>query len=372
MDYMKIKVTNASAITKIKEAIYCHPSVYMKPLELKYRFDEEKYGLNFILYMKDNNESLYITGSLHHFYNLYNFGKKQNYDDFTFTQMKVALYQMSDLINCDLRLLKVIRFEFGINIRCLQKPSYLINNILYLNGKVTPDKKRYNKNGGLQKLFSTDSYEVKIYDKSSESGLYKNSRLNIIEDLIRIEIVFLDSAYSQNYGGIYSLADFLSFEIVSHLYDLLLSHWSRILFLDSLKPESTFSDKEKAYFNQCCVIDYFADPNKVHFKGDGKKRLYRYNKFVTFLDNKNYRSDFEEVTKIIEAKCKYLLMPENEKIEYLMKKIFDKELDMESLPKKEIYDRMPATFGFGLTETEVVDIRLSYDAIRRLKDSGHL
>lgn len=372
LDFMKIKVTNEPDISQIKEALNFRPEGYLEPVEPRYPFEVEKHGLTFKLYLKDNIEYIYITGSLHHFYNSFNFYKEQNYDDFTYTQMKVALYQLSDLINCTLRNMKVVTFEFGINIRSGIKPRYLINNMLYLNGKVVPTKEHYHKNGGIQKIFLTDSYCVKIYDKSAESALNKNGRLNTIEDLLRIEIIFKDSAYCQNYGDIYSLADFMSFEKVSNLYKHLIDHWNKILLVNSLKPDSTFLDEEKIQFNQWCVIDYFNDPNKVHFMGENRKRIYQYNKFVTFLDKKNYRSDYHDLTNIIEAKCKYLLHPDNEIIESIMKKIFDKEIATESLPKREIYEKLSETFGFVLTESEVVDISLIFEAITRLKDSGHI
>ncbi len=332
-----------------------------------YPFKKEMDGLIFQLIKKEDGRlGIDISGSLHKYYNCVRYNKKQNFDDFTFTLQSEALDMLSKRIGCDLRHILIISFEFGVNINCGFPANDLISKIHYFDRTKIPNREEY-KNSGKQITFKADSYLIKIYNKSQEAELFKKQGLNDVNDLIRLEFKSKDKGYTKSVG-IYTLEDFKNQTKVEVLYTLMKSKWANIFMVNSKLMPDKISTEDQEWFARCITLNYFNDPNKENFKNSATRNNH-YNKCIKILDKYNYRSEYFDLTKLIEYKCNFLMSTENDLVEIVMDNIYLKLLNATKVTQTSLKENIEILISNGSVE---MITKLINQAIERLQRAGHI
>lgn len=367
LDYFHAIVYDSRAVASIRKNISFQRLGDLDTLEEIYPFKKEMNSLIFKLIKdQDSRFGIDISGSLHKYYNCIRYNKNQNFDDFTFALQSEALDMLSKRIGCDLRHILIISFEFGVNINCGFPANDLISKIHYFDRTKIPNREEY-KNSGKQITFKADSYLIKIYNKSQEAQLFKNQGLNDVNDLIRLEFKSKDKDYTKSVG-ICSLQDFKNQNKVEVLYTLMKSKWANIFMVNSKLMPDKISKEDQAWFARCITLNYFNDPNKENFKNPATRNNH-YNKCIKILDKYNYRSEYFELTKLIEYKCNFLMSTENDLVEIVMDNIYLKLLNAPKVTQTLLKETIETLISNGSVE---MITKLINQAIERLQRAGHI
>ncbi len=304
VDFVHLENRDPLCVAHCKEKVFFRHSYWADTSEMRYPQKEAIHGLMFTLAWdkNTNQEYLSIRGSLHKFYNEISKGDKQNYDDFGYNSVVKTMILLEKYIPFPSNT-KIKSMEIGINLKVGMAPNDFIKKVKLFHKKtVNEDKKLPNK--GMQKVFETDSYNFKIYNKSSESKKSIDSKRNSseLQDLVRIEIKLKDNGYCLKACGVATLEDLKGKEAFIAICKLFKDHWSNILMVDSVNPDADWNESEKSYFNKSMVDGYFDSDNF----NNGQTRIIHYNKFIDFLDQKQYRSVYHITTKLIDKKLSSL------------------------------------------------------------------
>lgn len=181
--------------------------------EIKSNFLQAGYkNLKFFLY---NKEKLYIQGSLHKYFN----DGVHNYNDFTFSNLKDILQDLTDKFHLIPELCILQNLETGLNIKLPFKPLLILDNLLQYKGKefIKPLHADYYQ-------CVRDRYLIKIYDKGTQ--------YRVKENILRFEIKYI-KMYELNNAGIFNMQDLLDFKNWELFTLLLLERWQQVLFYDT-------------------------------------------------------------------------------------------------------------------------------------------
>lgn len=309
-----------------------------------------------------------LEGSLHKYFNVKRYGKVQNFDDFTFSLQKRALNMLAIDLNCDLGNILIKSFEFGVNINCGLQPNKLIHKMYYYDKRKIPTENEYS-NSGYQIKFVCDSYLLKIYNKSQESKLFNLQWLKMPKDILRIEIKYRDKNACTTIAKVNNLSDFKETNKVAFIYGDLQNHWDKVLMYNSQIPIDSMTKREKEWYSKCSVAKYFLDPSKEHFRGINQTKVNHYEQFKKILDKYNYRSEYFDLTKLIEYKCDFLMNQENDLIERVMDTIYEKLLNAPKATRTLLKETIETLISNG--SDEIIN-KLINQAIERLQRAGHI
>lgn len=158
-----------------------------------------------------------INGSLHMFKN----GGHHNYDDFHWHQVSQTIDELSNVLGLDVRHLKLVNLEWGVNIQTEIAPKDILTCLVMHKG--VRFEKMYVSPGTCY-ICSHDQFCVKVYDKGSQFRLPEN--------ILRIEIAANKSAFMNSFG-IFTLDDLQYPETIANLQNsLLYGGWQDSLLIE--------------------------------------------------------------------------------------------------------------------------------------------
>ena len=233
-------------------------------------------GLNFTI----RKNRIWLSGSLHSFYNIYFKGENQNYDDFTLEKVRIILDKIESLFNLDLSKCKLENIEIGVNI-CLPFKTYLILlNLLFHNTKRFRDQQLRNGKGDYKNVIH-DRFTLKFYDKSLQ--------FNLPYELMRFEIHFNKMTELKQYGIIY-LSDLNDKTKLEYLKHELLKRFDEVFLYDWTIQEDSIKRKPKGFYNWKLWHYWVNDLNK----NNRNKRKEAYRKIVS-----NYSDKVKEQIRVL-------------------------------------------------------------------------
>jgi hypothetical protein len=164
----------------------------------------------------------YINGSLHKFRNLILFDEDQNYNDFSFCQVKEVISYLTEKLKIE-NSTSLTNLEFGFNIAVDKNPQDIIdyNLLMYKNKHHNRDDKFSGK--GDFKEFKTTDFSLKIYNKSKQYHLKEHK--------LRIELKIISKRYLQKFG-IFKLDDLNEIKVIYRLYEQLLKEFDHLSIVD--------------------------------------------------------------------------------------------------------------------------------------------
>lgn len=208
-----------------------------------------------------------IKGSLHKFKN----GGIHNYDDFNWDEAFQTIDNLSDTLGLQVKDLKLVNLEWGLNIETDIPPKEIINGLVIHHGVEFKNMYVF---PGTCSICQHEQYAIKVYDKGKQSHLSTN--------LMRIEVSANKSRY-YNPLGVTSLYDLAREEVRVNLQNSLIFAWMDTILIDPemflIKP-SNKSDFER--------IAKWSNPN---FWTKSIKQTREYNKKA--YDRFRYKQGFE-------------------------------------------------------------------------------
>lgn len=235
----------------------------------------------------------YINGSLHKFRNLVLFDEDQNYNDFSFCQVKEVIAYLTKKLKIENNT-SLTNLEFGFNIDVSKNPQDIIDFtlLMYRNKHHYRDDKFCGK--GDFKEFKTTDFSLKIYNKSKQYQLKEHK--------LRIEMKITSKRYLQKLG-IFKLEDLNEIEVIYRLYERLLKEFNELAIVDEFYllnlPKA---DKDN--------LVKFTNPNYwKQLKKEKSLKVYNRLKrdFNSLIENHNLNKTKSEILENIEYKFQELL-----------------------------------------------------------------
>ena len=226
--------------------------------------------------------NVYLSGSLHKYYNIITKGINQNYNDFTYNDLIISLKKLSEELLLDLNDTELIRFEFGVNINTpFPASEFLKNRVLeYKRKQATQLKTNFqNKYGhsstGFLLEFKFTKFLIKFYAKGLQYGLNDN--------ILRFEINTL-TKYLGPKIRINTISDLFNKNILNELGYKLIEDSGQVLIRDWLNEEILSESDQK-------LVRFFRDPvtrSNLHrqdrhlYKREKRKYIELSQKYDTF------------------------------------------------------------------------------------------
>lgn len=181
---------------------------------------------------------IFLSGSLHKFYRLYQTGEEQNHDQFTFEQFVDCVRILEEHFGIDRTNAKLISLEVGLNIHIDLSPALFIERglITYKGRYYSENADNLKKTVGSLKRWTLNDYEIKAYDK----GLQYNLGINIF----RWELKCLNHRFIRRTLAITNLWNLCELSSWERISEELIKRWRMdVLAIDwewvdaSLDPE---------------------------------------------------------------------------------------------------------------------------------------
>jgi len=297
MDFLKLSVTDNLLIDYFRnhdlpEWVKSEDRINLFDKEvIKTKIIKEYKGIMFCFYSK----KIEILFKPHYYFN----DNLHNANDFKIIDCINTILEFKNTFGIDLKLLKVINIEFGINVL---SPICIKKLIAYLQYH---ERNEFRSVPGL--AFCKVSFSPKpdgTANKYREFKAYaKGLQFPVFSDIntLRIEIKSRESKYI-NPLGIYTANDLLHFDCYLNVSNKMLQEWEQVLLLDNETDFSNLKSSEqkkiKDYLNTITWFDISQDPYKNRFN----KEKAKYNKLV----NKNPNNLKNSLTKIISDKLEHL------------------------------------------------------------------
>lgn len=181
-----------------------------------------KRGKDFNLDISLTKQSSYIKGSLHKYHNIRIDKGDQNYDNFSYSDIK---YEINDLLfKYELGDSNYLtNLEFGLNIAVSKDPQLIIDSNVLMNKCYPPNKDTKFSGKGDYNEYQTDSYIIKVYNKS------KQYKLDCY--VLRLELKIIKKVYL-NKLGVFTLEDLLNKDTLKRLYVDLKSKIEGLVIID--------------------------------------------------------------------------------------------------------------------------------------------
>ena len=212
LDYVKFQLINYTDDLMNNDFLKFMP-VY-KNTYINHHFAEYE-NIIFKIY---NSGSIYISGSLHKFYN----NGKHNSNDFNSKAFKDVLNDFQNKFNITPQNLRILGLEFGVNIEPILKTDTILNNILQ-HKRIDFENNIKSRYGNyLQAKHS--NFILKIYNKAKQYQLEK--------EVLRIEVKQCNwSEYRKR--GLNTLQDFIGFD-KKLFVETLINKWNEVIFYNPL------------------------------------------------------------------------------------------------------------------------------------------
>lgn len=205
--------------------------------EISKRLDSKYENMNFTLKPSVHR----VHGSIHKLHRSLTTGISQNFDDFTYADLKEIIEVLSERFNINPKKTKIENLEYGVNVNTIFAPKKIINENLIMWDYREPNSDLNFERTGKFKQWSRTQYHIKCYDKGLHYQLPKN--------ILRFEKRVRKSAALKN-SGIVVLNDLLNFDKLIHLRDDLLTQFDKLLILDAFDPLDRFTPLETDLFNK--------------------------------------------------------------------------------------------------------------------------
>lgn len=236
-------------------------------------------------------QGAYIKGSVHKMTNLFNGGKFQNYNDFTFCTASESITHLTQVFG--LRKTSLTNLELGLNINISKDPQEVLDyNLLMYDNEAHNKNLKFRGKGDYKEFHKTD-YSIKVYNKSKQYSLKSN--------ILRVEVKIISKRKLQQLG-IFSLEDLHGKEVIERLYSFLWGELQKLTIIDDYTNIKMPSEDLSS-------LNKYTNPN--YWKKLGRDKSYkvksnRKNKFKALiikygLDNtknevlKNVSEKFEEM-----------------------------------------------------------------------------
>jgi len=249
------------------------------------------------------NKYVYLSGSIHKYWNITNARGNQNYNDFIFSSLTWTIGDICDRLIISPVHCKIENIEFGVNLISPVPISELFGNLILHKRKPFNRVRRINRD-------SCDcehsQYVIKFYDKGImfdrinilrfENRAKKMERLNVKKNI-----------------GIYNLKDLLCKDKLLKLGDLLVEDFNDLLFYDD-----TIQEKDLTLAKRTILIN---GRNPKYWEGLNKtnpnyfpKKLNRFRELVEDYGNQNNQ---EMIRNLIVQKWAELLQSNSETVQVL-------------------------------------------------------
>ncbi|MFV8368647.1 hypothetical protein [Flavobacterium sp. LB2R40] len=297
MDFLKLSATDISLIDYFRnhnllEWVKSEDRINLFDKEvIKTKTIKQYKGILFCFYSK----RIDILFKPHYYFN----NNLHNANDFQIADCINTILELKSTFEIDLKSLKVVNIEFGINVLspiCIKK---LIAYLLY------QERNEFKTVPGL--AFCKMSFKSKSDGTVNKYKIFKAYAKGIQFpefadiDTFRIEIKSRESKYVKKLG-IYTANDLLNFDCYLNMSNKLLEEWKKVLLIDNVTDFSNLTTNEQAkikeYLNSITWFDISQDPYKNKFN----KERGKYYKLV----DKNPNNLKNILTKIISDKLEYL------------------------------------------------------------------
>ncbi len=250
-------------------------------------------------------EYLKTKGSIHKYFNFYNSGIDQNYNDFTIPKLKECVEKLSIKYGLGVNSGYFTGLEFGFNIKTSFDPkTFIENNLIHHKGNTHTQMKDF-RGKGIIKQFERTDYLIKFYSKGHQYGL--------VENLLRVEVKFKNRRSIEKHG-IEGFSNIVEIEVLNSLFDFFYDRVKEFCIVDDLNPDNFSCGSDEAIFN------LFTHPQKYKAlrKDNNREAISKYNEtFQTVLKVKKLNRIKNEVLRKIKSKFEQLVktdsfhIPEN-------------------------------------------------------------
>lgn len=188
---------------------------------------------NMVFNYYPENGRVFISGSLHKFYN----NGKHNHDQFTKDNFKCALMALNDSFGITPDKVRITSLEWGVNIGTPIPVNLILDHCFFINHKrITQDfvdnrQAKYH-------LANFDEYNIKLYNKSIQ--------FNLSDEILRIERKQKDFKKFADKQDMQPTLQGLIDSGFKGMAETLLNDWQRVLFVD---PELSKHPKYLKYSN---------------------------------------------------------------------------------------------------------------------------
>ncbi len=292
IDFIKLNVSYLSERELLNKSFAWIQSVTRETGEIKYPITGKYYNLD----INVNPKRKEISGSIHKLRNEIKTSQNQNYDDFTFDDLKEMIYHLRDVFNLNLDDTIIENLECGLNINTIHTPATILHRNLIVWSDMAPSKNKSFDGKGKYIEFEKSQYSIKIYDKGKQSEQP--------DHILRFEYKSIKNEYIRKIG-IRTLNDLLDKDkiqlVMNHLYET----FSFSVIVDDLSPETITDPRDKEIFirgtNPMTWTMFECDSK-------GRKAKERFNKALDhILDKYNLDTIKKEIDTKLREKGEYLL-----------------------------------------------------------------
>lgn len=243
----------------------------------------------------------YVRGSLHKFNN----NGIHNADDFTLSDFKNTLSQLSDKFGLNPETTVLNSFEFGVNIKLPPNPNNALKCIIL--HKTNTGRWDKDRNG---KVFGYDNYSYKVYDKSERTKIEPYQS----ENIFRFEVSIDKMKHIQKVMTYKKLSDLFDAELWERFEKILIETIQDCLIIDFTDDEiNQLTDKERIKYGDYVNTDYWHNlyvipKGKRSYESRKKRENYAReredcDKFINQYSKSTLKND---IINLISLKCKEL------------------------------------------------------------------
>lgn len=167
-------------------------------------------------------QSAYLKGSLHKYFNNSLYSQDHNYNDFSYCDIQYCIEELTEKLDI-IDDTKITNLEFGFNINTSIDPSIILNNNILMFDLFNHNRDLKFQGKGNFKEFIKSDYSLKIYNKGKQ---YKKS-----EYILRIELKITKSR-ELNKQGIFSIEDLLKIDVLKNLFNRLTDCFKKVAMVD--------------------------------------------------------------------------------------------------------------------------------------------
>lgn len=283
IDFIKVQYSDKNLLEQYLDNKEVFPEVFqrleinsgeMQPQKQSKLFDT-------LIVVTQKNGRAYVMNSLHKLSNYLKKGQKQNYSDFSKSQIIEAIDNVKKGIP-NISIAELTQLEFGFNIKLDKPAKEVIDGCVYMHLEEQGNVEKMNGRGYL-KRFIHSNYEIKIYDKAFQ--------FHLPWALIRFEIKIKSKRDLQKLG-IICLEDLKSDLVLHRLYELLTKRLNEMVILDNFSKSKSIPKKVKDKLYDYTNQSFWADLRKEQY---GRKLVtkekVKFNKLVELYhldDTKNF------------------------------------------------------------------------------------
>jgi len=206
------------------------------------------------------NQYLYISGSLHKYWNSINTGIEQNYNDFHFKDLECSIKDICTRFNLNPVNCKIDNIEFGVNVNTPIPVNEVLRSVINHKGKpftTELEKKKYLRECKHQRYF------IKIYDKGLQNDLTEN--------IFRFEIKHMKLEDLKPFN-ILTLANLLKRDNISRLIEVLDANFNELLFYDYTIQETELPPPKRLILSNGQIPTYWIKLKETNPDNYFKKR----------------------------------------------------------------------------------------------------